>query len=109
MHTLLQSQPVGYSDLYWIAGAAVVLIIAYFYYKKLLADRARREAINHDPRSHVVNDSNYNIANEGIDGHRDSGLDKEGAQEVVDKMKETGTIPSREEFHELREDLNEEK
>lgn len=106
MNTFLQAQPVGYSDLYWIAGAAVVLVIAYFYYRKVLADRAKRDAINHDPRSHVVNDSNYNVAHEGIDGHRDSGLNEKGAEEVVNKLKDTGTIPSREEFHNLREDMN---
>lgn len=105
MHILLQSEPVGYSDLYWIAGAVVVLIIAYFYYRKILAERAERKAINHDPRSHVVNDSNYNIAREGIDGHRDQGLNEAEAGEVVNKLKETDTIPSRKEFKELREDI----
>lgn len=105
MTILLQETPVGYQDLYWIAGAAVVLVVAYFYYRKILADRAERAAINHDPRSHVVNDSNYNIAHEGIDGHRDQDLNKAGAEEVIDKLKETGTIPSREEFNALRKDL----
>ena len=105
MHIFLQSDPVGYGDLYWIAGALIVLVIAYFYYKKILADRAERAAINHDPRSHVVNETNYNIAREGVDGHRTQGMNKGEAKEVVDKLKETGTVPTREEFHELREDL----
>lgn len=105
MHILLQNDPVGYSDLYWLAGAAVVLVIAYFWTKKIVADRADQDVKNYDPRSHVINDSNYNIAHEGVDKHRTEGLSKEGAEEVIDKLKKSRTMPSREEFHELRKDI----
>lgn len=92
-------------NLLWMAGAAVVLIAAYFYYLKLVKDQRERKAKEHDARSHVVNDSNYNIAREGIDGHRDEGLNEAEAKETLDKLKQSGDMPSREEFHKLRDDI----
>lgn len=92
-------------NLLWIAGALVVLIAAWFYMRKILADRAERDAINHDPYSHVVNDTNYNIAREGMDGHRDEGLNQAEANEAVEDFKESVEMPTREEFHEIRKDL----
>jgi hypothetical protein len=102
MQTLyLQAAPIV-NDLYYLAGAAVVIVIAALYFRKILADREKRKAILHDPRSHIVNDSNYNIAREGIDGHRTDGLNAEQARKAVDRLKETGETPSREEFDKLR-------
>lgn len=101
---LLQSNELA-QDAYWLAGAAVVFILAALYFRKVLADRKKRDAILHDPRSHVVNDSNYNIDREGIDGHRDEGLNSTEARRGVENFKENGEIPSDKEFHELRDDI----
>ncbi|TXF88427.1 hypothetical protein FUA23_14930 [Neolewinella aurantiaca] len=104
---LLQSNELA-EDAYWLAGAAVIILIAALYFRKILADRAKRKEILHDPRSHVVNDSNYNINREGIDGHRDQALNANEARQAVETLKETEEIPSREEFTELRKDMDKE-
>lgn len=91
----------------YLIGITLLLIAAYFYWRKLVKDQKERKAKQHDPRSHVVNDSNYNIAREGIDGHRDQGLNKAEAKETIEKLKESGDMPSRDEFNNLREDLKE--
>jgi|GEM_PF-2368080 len=92
-------------DLYWLAGAAVLLVIAAVYFRKILADRKEREAIAHDPRSHVVNDSNYNKNREGIDGHRSEGLNTAEAREGIENFTETDEIPTDAEFHDLRKNI----
>jgi|AntRauTorckE5430_2_1112549.scaffolds.fasta_scaffold00703_10 hypothetical protein len=83
------------------------LIAAYFYWRKLVKEQSARKAKEHDARSHIVNDSNYNIAREGIDGHRTQELNEAEAKEVLEKLKASDDMPSREEFHQLREDLKE--
>ena len=94
-------------NLLYIAGALIVLVAFYFYTKKLAIEQKEREIQEHDARSHVVNDSSYNIDHEGIDGHRTEGLTKAEAQEAVEDFKNSdGPMPSREEFHAVREDLN---
>lgn len=92
-------------DAYWLAGAAVVILLAALYFRKILADRKEREAIQHDPRSHTVNDTNYNIAREGVDGHRDEGFDAAAAKNVINNFEETNEIPTDEEFHKLQRDV----
>lgn len=97
-------------NLLWIAGALVVLIAAYFYLKKMAIEQEERKIQEHDARSHVVNDSNYNIAREGIDGHRTDDLTtQEAAQTAADFRTTDGAMPTREEFHEVRKDLGLEK
>lgn len=81
------------------------LVGMYFYWRKLVADQKDRKAQAHDPRAHIVNDSNYNIAQEGIDGHRTGEMNAEEAQEVIEKLKASDYVPTRKEFQELRKDL----
>ena len=91
----------------WAVLLIVVLIIAglVLYYNKVKKDQVELKKKEHDAYSHVVNDSNYNINREGIDGHRSEGLSKEEAQHQVQTLKETNQIPSREEFNDLQKDL----
>jgi hypothetical protein len=102
---LLQTNELA-QDAYWLAGAAVVLLLAALYFRKILADRKERDAIQHDPRSHVVNETNYNIAREGVDEHRDQDLNASEAKTVIENLKATDQIPSSKEFHKLQRDLN---
>lgn len=101
----LQDRPVGYNDLYWILGAVIVLLICYFYWLKFNREQKHRERINHDTRSHIVNDSNYNLNRTGIDEHRIATDAPQEAAEGIDNAKKTDSIPTPEEFHELRQDL----
>ncbi|MEL7159291.1 MAG: hypothetical protein AAFN92_00925 [Bacteroidota bacterium] len=103
----LQSNELA-QDAYWIAGAVIVLLLAILYYRKVKRDQMKRMAENHDPRSHVVNDTNYNINREGVDGHRTDGMDTSEANTVVEGMRATDTIPTDKEFRALREDLRKE-
>lgn len=98
----------GPDPLYLIV-ITLLLIVAYFYWRKLVKDQKARKAREHDARSHIVNDSNYNIAREGIDGHRDQGLSKAEAEEVARKLKASGDLPTNKEFYKLREHLDQPK
>ena len=102
----LQSEPVFASDWPFLIVAAIVILAGFLYYQKVKKDQAELKAAEHDPRSHVVNDTNYNIAREGIDGHRNEGLSKAEAKRAVETLKETEQVPSREEFEELSKDLS---
>ena len=105
MNLLLQDTPVGYTDLYWISGAVIVLIICYFYWIKFGRAQNRREEQNKDLRSHIINETNYNIHRDGIDGHRTATRSGKEADNLVDNLKKTDTLPTSQEFHELRDDL----
>lgn len=89
-------------------GAAIVLVITYFLTRKAQEKQRAKHLKTNDPRQNVVNDSSYNINREGIDGHRDQNLSEDEARRAVDDMKEGGTLPSDEEFHELRKDIKRE-
>ena len=91
----------------WVILLIVVLIIAglVLYYNKAKKDQVELKKKEHDAYSHVVNDSNYNINREGIDGHRAEGLSKEEAERQVETLKDTNQIPSREEFNDLKKDI----
>lgn len=103
-YLLLQTNELA-QDAWWIAGTVVVLLLAALYMRKILADREKRKEILHDPRSHAVNDSNYNISREGMDGHRTEEMNQEEALKVVNGLKDTGEIPTQEEFDKLRKGL----
>lgn len=102
MYLLLQVAGIP-STVVWIIAIVVLVIAGTLYFRKILRDQRKREAINHDPRSHAINDSNYNIAREGIDGHRTENMSATEADHVVEGFRETGEIPSREEFEALRD------
>lgn len=91
----------------WIAGAAIVLIACYFYLKKMSIEQAELKAKEHDSRSHVVNDSNYNIAREGVDGHRTEELTTAEAKEAAEDFRtgSEGDTPSREEYRDIKRTL----
>lgn len=92
-------------DLMWIAGAAIVLLIVFFFTRKAQYQQRAKDKSRNDPRSKIINTTNYNINQEGIDGHKTQGLGAAGAAEVIDKDRETGYIPTNEEFFDQREDV----
>ena len=102
MNFLLQSNELA-QDVWFVAGAAVVLLVLFLYYRKVKKDQAERVAELHDPRSHVVNDGSYNIDHSGIDDHRLKSDTPRETEELVDNFRETDQLPSAEEFHELRD------
>lgn len=96
----------GFSDdLWYMLGALIVLGIVFWATKKAQNTQRARELGKNDPYQEVVNDSSYNINQEGIDGHRDQGMTKEEAERTAENMHDTGHVPSDEEFHELRKDI----
>ncbi len=100
----------GYGPtLLWMLGALIVLAITFFLTRKAQNKQAARDVKTNDPRHNVVNDSSYNINREGIDGHRSEGLDGEEARRAAEDMKHNGTIPSEDEFNELRKDMKRDK
>lgn len=104
----LQAEGLG-DNLWWVLGAAIVLVIVYFITRKAEADQDKRDTTTNDPYQNVVNDSSYNINQEGIDGHRDEGATAAEARRAPEQMDESGHIPSDEEFHELRKDMKKDR
>ena len=89
----------------WLLLIVAIIAGLVLYYRHNVRAQRELKAAEHDAYSHVVNDSNYNIAREGIDGHRDENLSKEEAKRAVETLKETNQVPSQEEFNELNKDL----
>lgn len=80
-------------------------VIALFYLVSVQVKNQRkaRKARN-NPRSHNVNETNYNISHGGIDGHRLP----EGAKGTLRQVKildETNQLPTDEEFFEGQEEI----
>jgi len=105
MSILLANSPTLHPDWYWIAGTATVLVICYFYLRYVRKAQQERARKNHDPRSHIVNETNYNLNRRGIEGHRTEANSSEEAAIIIERMKNSGTIPTPKEFHALRQDL----
>lgn len=100
----------GYSgDLYWILGALIVLGIVFYMTKRAQYTQRAKHLKNSDPRQEVVNDTSYNINQEGIDGHRSEGMTAAEARRTTENMKESGHIPSDEEYHDLKDDTKKDR
>ncbi len=95
-------------DLWWILGALIVLAIVFYMTKRAQYTQRSKEIKTADPRHNVVNDSSYNINQEGIDGHRSDGMTEQEAEQTTENIKKTGHVPSDEEFHDLRDDMKKE-
>ena len=98
---LLQSNELA-EDVWWIVGAAIVLAIVFFLTKKAQYTQRNKNIDRRDGYDKAINKTNYNVSQEGIDGHRTEDLSPEEAREVAKKMRETGQQPTEEEFHDLR-------
>ena len=107
MPIFLQSNELS-EDVWWILGALIVLAVVFYMTKRAQYTQAAKSAKTADPRQNVVNDSNYNINQEGIDGHRSEGMNADEARRTAEEMKESGHIPTDEEFHDLRDDMKQE-
>lgn len=105
MTNLFLIEDTAFGNLWWVIGGAVVLIAMILYYNKVKKDQAELQAAEHDAYSHVVNDSNYNINREGVDGHRTENMNRTEAKEALDDFKETREMPTDSEFHEIQRDL----
>lgn len=104
MSLYLQSNELN-EDIWWIIGALIVLGIVFYLTKRAQYTQKAKQVKTNDPRQNVVNDSSYNPAQEGIDGHRDQGLSAEEARKAAEEMKDKGDIPSEDEFFELKKDM----
>lgn len=104
MSLYLQSNELN-EDVWWIIGALIVLGIVFYLTKKFQYTQKAKHVQTNDPRQNVVNDSSYNPAQEGIDGHRDQGLSAEEATKAANQMRDEGHIPSDDEFFELKKDM----
>ena len=104
MSLYLQSNELS-EDVWWIIGALIVLAIVFYLTKRAQYTARAKEVKTADPRQNVVNDTSYNINQEGIDGHRSENMDRDEAKRTIDGMKESGHIASDEEFRDLQDDM----
>ena len=104
MTLYLQSNELN-EDIWWILGALIVLGVVFYLTKRAQNTQRAKTLHSSDPFQNVVNDSSYNINEESVDDGGDHDLSAEEAHRAVDEMKETGHVPSEEEFHELRKDM----
>ncbi|WP_157974236.1 hypothetical protein [Lewinella sp. IMCC34183] len=108
MSLYLQSNELS-EDVWWILGALIVLAVVFYLTKRAQNTQRAKEVKTNDPRQNVVNDTSYNINQDGIDGHRSENMSPDEARRTIDDMKETGHIASDEEFRDLNDDLRKEK
>ncbi len=64
---LLQSNEL-YEDVWWIAGAAIVLAIVFFVTKRSQHQQRNKRLGKNDPRQNVINDTSYSLENDKADG-----------------------------------------
>ena len=104
MSLYLQSNELS-EDVWWIVGALIVLAVVFYLTKRAQNTQAAKSAKNADPRQNVVNDTSYNINQDGIDGHRSEGMTEQQAERTIEGMEESGHIASNEEFRDLNDDI----
>ena len=92
------------STTFGILFVLFVIAVVYVISVRVKNQRETREALD-NPRSHNVNETNYNIDREGVDGHRlpDDGMD---TLRQVESLDDTEQIPTDEEFYEGREKIS---
>ena len=86
-------------------GVVVVGIAAYFLYNYYQQNHEERIAKLDTPRNRIVNDTNYNIDNTGVEDEY-ANLNKQEAKTVTQNWEKTGYIPSDEEFYDVKEELD---
>ena len=64
---LLQSNEL-YQDVWWVAGAAVVLAIVFFVTKRSQYQQRNKRLGKNDPRQDVINDTSYTLDNADAEG-----------------------------------------
>ena len=84
----------AYSNVWWVLGAAIVLGIVYFLTRRAQNTQRAHEIGKNDPRQKVVNDSSYNINQEGIDGHRKGETTARQAERTTEQPREKGDLPN---------------
>ncbi len=86
-----------FADLYWVAGAILVLAIVFYLTRRhQFKQRAMQEK---PPYQKVVNDTNYNIDNRGLNEEQNyDNLTPEQARTIKKGWEETDYIPSEEEY-----------
>jgi hypothetical protein len=94
------------SDLWWVAGGALLLIVLWFVTR--MQQRKRQSRRRSDPRSSIINKTNYNIDNTGIDGEKLADLDEESARQILDSWKGQDYIPSDAEFRRVQRAIRQE-
>ena len=101
MQILLQSNELTQDIMYLLPVVAVLAAIFFLtrYYQRRQVDH--QEELK-DPRSNVVNDSNYNINREGMDGHRTDTGSPADTKAGIKTLKETNEIPTDKEFYDLK-------
>ena len=95
-----------WDDLYWFVGALVVLLIVFYLTRKAQKTERAKHLKTGDPYHNVVNDTSYNINEDSLgDDEGREELTAEEARQEAENMKETGHIPSEEEFYRLQKDM----
>ncbi|CAH1000476.1 hypothetical protein LEM8419_01629 [Neolewinella maritima] len=95
-----------WDDLYWFIGALIVLLVVLFLTKRAQSTQRAKHLKTNDPRHNVVNTTSYNINEDSLgDKEGKEELTAEEARQEAENMKETGHIPSDEEFYRLRKDM----
>lgn len=101
MQILLQSNELA-QDITYLIPVIAVLVAIFFLTRYYQRRQVEHQEDLKDPRNNVVNDSNYNINREGIDGHRTDVTSPEEAKKAIETLKKTGEMPTDEEFHDLK-------
>ena len=86
--------------LWYFLGAVVFIAVVLLIRRQVLRQQAKR-ASRHNPRSHNVNETIYNIDGKGMAAEARE-LTKEEARQLAKHFRESGQIPTRETFFQMR-------
>lgn len=95
------------NDLLWVLGGLIILLLVWYLTRRHQNQQdARQEP---EPRNEVINETNYNIDNTGIEGRDYANLDPGEARLVLKQWEEEEYIPSDEEFRRVQDVIKKDK
>lgn len=95
------------NDLLWVLGGLIILLLVWYLTRRHQNQQdARQEP---EPRNEVINETNYNIDNTGMEGRDYANLDPGEARRILKEWEEEDYIPSDEEFRRVQDVIQTDK
>jgi uncharacterized membrane protein len=95
------------NDLLWVVGGLIILLVVWYLTRRHQNQQEARQ--EPEPRTEVINKTNYNIDNTGVEGRDYANLDAREAQRILKEWEAEDYIPSDEEFRRVQDVIQKNK